>query len=275
MIARSEHAYTLRSVQALLGISRHDLLGLIDASFIQPARGKRNEMRLTFRDVVLLRTAYQLRSSNIASRKIVRALAKLRQALPNGLPLSSVRLAAVGSEVAVRDRKTYWVPETGQLLLDFGETLGAVGVTTLAAIQEKVKNYLQRAGQLVHTNVHDAEDLYRKAIESSPEPVYEAYANLGHLLCEAEGRCQEALDVLERGLQYFPEDELLHFNRAIALEDLGRTEEAIAEYEQCLELSPEESDAHYNLARLYDAKGDLQSALRHWNACRRLEVGSQ
>lgn len=271
MIARPEHAYTLRSVQSLLGISRHDLLSLIEAGFIEPARGRRNEMRLSFRDVVLLRTAYQLRASNIASRKIVRALEKLKGGLPEGLPLSSVRLAAVGSEVAVRDRNKHWVAETGQLLFDFEETHEEGGeVATHVATQETVKSYLLEATQLVHTKPRDAEALYRKVIEVSPEPIYEAYANLGHLLCEVENRYVEAVDILDAGLQHFPEDELLHFNRAVALEDLGKTNDAIVEYERCLELAPSEADAHYNLARLFDGKGDLQSALRHWNAYRRL-----
>ena len=270
MIARTEHAYTLRSVQSLLGISRHDLLSLIEAGFIEPARGPRNEMRLTFRDVVLLRTAHQLRSSNIASRKILRALGKLREELPGELPLSSVRLAAVGSEVTVRGRDAHWVAETGQLLLDFGEDDGGSEVATHTTTQETVRSHLLEATRLEQTMPRDAEALYRKVIEISPEPLYEAYANLGHLLCEVEGRYREALDVLEAGLQYFPDDELLHFNRAVALEDLGCIEDAISAYEQCLSLAPTEADAHYNLARLYDERGDLQSALRHWNAYRRL-----
>jgi tetratricopeptide (TPR) repeat protein len=271
VIARTEHAYTLRNVLSLLGISRHDLLSLIEAGFIQPARGPRNEMRLTFRDVVLLRTAHQLRSSNIASRKIVRALGKVREALPEGLPLSSVRLAAVGSEVAVRDSNTHWVAETGQMLFDFEDAPEAGSeVATHVATQDVVRGYLREAAQLADTQPREAEALYRKAIETSPEPIYEAYANLGHLLCEVESRYVEALDVLEAGLRHFPEDELLHFNRAVALEDMGKIDDAISEYEHCIKLAPYEADAHYNLARLFDTKGDLQSALRHWNAYRRL-----
>jgi hypothetical protein len=52
------HDYTLRSLQSILGVSRRVLSGLIDAGFVQPTRGKRNEPRFTFQDVVLLRTLF-------------------------------------------------------------------------------------------------------------------------------------------------------------------------------------------------------------------------
>jgi hypothetical protein len=91
--------YSLRSLQSLLGVSRSVLTGLIDAGFVQPARGRRNELRFTFQDVVVLRTAFQLQSAKIASRKILRALAKLKSELPDELPLSGIRITAVGDSV--------------------------------------------------------------------------------------------------------------------------------------------------------------------------------
>jgi DNA-binding transcriptional MerR regulator len=85
------HDYSLRSLQSILGVSRRVLSGLIEAGFVQPTRGKRNELRFTFQDVVLLRTAFQLQSSKIPSRKILRALGKLKAELPDELPLSGIR----------------------------------------------------------------------------------------------------------------------------------------------------------------------------------------
>jgi hypothetical protein len=70
------------------------LTGLVEAGFVTPARGPRNELRFSFQDVVLLRTAYQLQTVNIPSRKILRSLARLRASLPQELPLTGIRITA-------------------------------------------------------------------------------------------------------------------------------------------------------------------------------------
>jgi len=63
---------------------------------------------------------------------------------------------------------------------------------------------------------------------------------------------------------------LLHFNRAVALEDLGERERAMQAYEAALELDPSMADAHYNLGLLLEGAGDGKGALRHFSAFRRL-----
>ena len=68
-----------------------------------------------------------------------------------------------------------------------------------------------------------------------------------------------------------PHEALLHFNRAIALEDRGDAAAALASYHACLRLSPDLADAHYNAARLHQQLGDARQAVRHFNAYRRLQ----
>ena len=71
---------------------------------------------------------------------------------------------------------------------------------------------------------------------------------LGHgcpLLCE-DGRCGEALAVFGRALEYFSDDCQLHFNRAVALEELDRADDALNGYRMCLAIEPGYADAHYN-----------------------------
>ncbi|MEO8855414.1 MAG: tetratricopeptide repeat protein, partial [Burkholderiaceae bacterium] len=67
-----------------------------------------------------------------------------------------------------------------------------------------------------------------------------------------------------------PSEPLLHFNRAIALEDLQRDEDALAGYQRCLDLAPDLADAHYNAARLHEKLGQRHLAIRHYSAYRRL-----
>jgi tetratricopeptide (TPR) repeat protein len=94
--------------------------------------------------------------------------------------------------------------------------------------------------------------------------------NLGALLCESH-RCDEAVALYDEALRRKPNEALLHFNRAIALEDRGDAAAALASYHACLRLSPDLADAHYNAARLHQQLGDARQAVRHFNAYRRLQ----
>lgn len=272
--------YTVRSIQEMLGLSRGVISGLVGSGFVVPHRGKRNEYRFSFRDVVLLRTAVDLQAARIAPRKIVAALRKLRAELPAELPLTGLRITAVGNEVAVREGHSQWQAETGQLVMDFELSPAAGNVT-----------FLQRRGSAAAPPAHDpggdasvwfergealeasdprgAERAYRQALTLAPGHA-EASLNLGALLCEAR-RCEEAVALYDEAVGRHPDEPLLHFNRAIALEDQGRRAEALASYHASLRLAPDLADAHYNVARLHEALGDAKQAVRHFSAYRRLQ----
>ncbi len=79
---------------------------------------------------------------------------------------------------------------------------------------------------------------YREVLELAPSPHYDAYANLGILLCEAETRCEEALPVFDGALQHFLDDALLQFNRAVVPEELKRYDAAETAYQRCIALDP-------------------------------------
>ena len=68
---------------------------------------------------MLLRTAQGLQAARIPPRKILRSLRRLKAALPRELPLSGLRITAVGNDIAVRNGGTQWEAESGQLLMDF------------------------------------------------------------------------------------------------------------------------------------------------------------
>ncbi|TDN63879.1 tetratricopeptide repeat protein [Paraburkholderia sp. BL10I2N1] len=273
---RNQHDISLRKLQSLLGVSRRVLSGLIAAGFVTPSRGPRNELRFTFRDVVVLRTAFQLQSAKISSRKILAALARLKAELPDELPLSGIRVTAVGNTVAVKTGPSKWDANTGQLFLDFeiAEIKGDVVFLETSPEQKDAvvhaEEWYALAEQLADVDAGGAEQAYRKAIELSPEPFYAAYVDLGALLCEDEQRCEDALGIFEQALALFPEDAVLHFNRAVALEGVGRLEDAERSYARCLEINPSYADAHHNLGLLRDRRGDKQGLVRHLSAWRRL-----
>ena len=266
--------YTLRGIQSMLGISRSVLSGLIASGFVTPSRGKRREYRFTFQDAVLLRTAYSLQQASIAPRKIIRSLRRLKATLPDELPLSGLRITAVGNEIAVREGDRQWHVDSGQLLLDF-ELKPAPGTMTLRAsgdkptVADKPHDWFNRGLELESADPVRAEAAYRRAIGTAPDHV-DAYLNLGVMLCD-DGRRAEAVELYRQALRHRPAEALLHFNLAVALEDLQRADEALASYETCLQLSPKLADAHYNAARLHELLGHSKQAIRHYSEYRRLQ----
>jgi tetratricopeptide (TPR) repeat protein len=274
--------YTLREIQAMLGISRSAITGLMAAGFVSPSRGPRGEYRFTFQDVVMLRTAHSLRAANIPSRRILRSLRRLRETLPAELPLSGLRITAAGNEIAVRSGNAQWDADSGQLLLDFElrPAGGAVGIHEKSAGAKvapdredaggrSAEHWFAEGSRLEQKDPRAAEAAYRNAIAAAPGSA-DAYLNLGCLLCDA-GRCDEAAKLYRVALTHAPGEHLLHFNLAIALEDQRQYEDALASYEKCLELAPDFSDAHYNAALLCEQLGRANKAIKHFSAARRLE----
>lgn len=265
--------YTLKRVQELLGLSRSAISGLMSAGFVAPVRGARNEHRFSFQDLMLMRTAFALQQARIPPRRILQSLAKLKAELPAEVPLTGLRITAVGADVAVRDRSGQWEAASGQLLLDFEVTEVAGSVSFISAAGpgkvEAPTDWFKRGEALEKSDATAAEDAYRRAIDAEPaRPA--PYLNLGALLCES-GRCPDAVKLYEDALPAVGHEPLIHFNLAVALEDLEDFDAAIAAYERALRLDGEFADAHYNLAMLLEKRGDGVGALRHFNAYRRLE----
>ncbi len=297
MIAARMTTYTLREIQAMLGISRSAIASLMAAGFVSPGRGRRHEYRFTFQDVVMLRTAHSLREAQIPGRKIFRSLRRLRDSLPSELPLSGLRITAAGNELAVRHGDTQWQVDTGQLLLDFevrpsgasvsvlskplAESRGAAGTPARGTADEEATTpagvdapyWFGRGTELEGDDSAAAEAAYRKALGFDPG-FADAYVNLGVLL-GAGGRGIEAISLYRTALAHCPDEPLLHFNLAVALEDQGEPTAALASYEKCLELSGDFSDAHYNAALLCEKLGQESKAIKHFSAVRRLQKGSK
>lgn len=263
--------YTLRRVQAMLGLSRRIVSALVAEGFVVPTRGRRNEWRFGFQDLMLLRTAHALRESGIAPRRILRSLARLKATLPQQLPLTGLRITAIGADVAVRDRDGRWQADSGQLLMDFDVTPLGGSVAFLAheaAGRPDAAAWFERGAALERTDPAAAEAAYRQALALDPADEA-ACLNLGAMLSEA-GRFGELAALCDEALRHAPGSALLHFNRGVALDHLERLSEAQASYERSLALDPTLADAHYNLGRVREQLGDKRGALRHFNAYRRL-----
>ncbi|AET95279.1 hypothetical protein BSFA1_80190 (plasmid) [Burkholderia sp. SFA1] len=267
--------YSLREVQRMLGVSRSVVERLVAAGFVTPLAGQRREWRFSFRDVVTLRTAHALRVAGVSPMKIVRALDHLRKSWSRDGSLTSVKIAAVGDRVAVRDGMSrQWDAESGQLLLDFEPKPACGNVASIERprvekAQASAEDLFYQARDLEDEDPHAAEAMYRVALEQAPDYT-NASLNLGCILVETE-RFDEAIAVYRDALRSRPDDAILHFNIGVALEDAGRLREALEAYQECIRHSSDFADAHFNAARIHEEMGETTKAIRHFNRYRTLQ----
>jgi tetratricopeptide (TPR) repeat protein len=269
--------YSVPDVAKLLGLSAAQVRSFARAGFLSPGRDSRGDLRFSFQDLVLLRAAKGLVAAKIPARRVRRALRRLRRELPQGRPLSALRISAEGDRIVVTDGDTAWYPESGQVVLDFTVSEIATRAGPLARKQAEVarveetltaEEWYALGFDLEVTSPDDARDAYRRALELDPHHA-EAHVNLGRLLHEA-GRLEDALGHYRMALQTNPDDSTAAFDLALVLEDVGRTDEAIHAYEQAIRSDPRLADAYFNLARLYEISGKRAAALRYLSKYRRL-----
>ncbi|HEU5261348.1 MAG TPA: tetratricopeptide repeat protein [Gemmatimonadales bacterium] len=273
--------YTSRDVAKLLGLTVAQVRGFTRDGFLTPGRGPRGQLLFSFQDLVILRTAKGLVAARIPTRRIRRALRRLKAQLPRGRSLAELRIAAEDDRIVVSDGEATWSPESGQMQLGFA-------VSELASRAAPIARRAARAARRVEEDLspedwyelglelevaapREARDAYRRALELDAHHA-DAHVNLGRLLHE-QGLVTEAERHYRAALGENPEHATAAYNLGIAFEDLGRPADAIEAYRTALSADPTLADAHFNLARLYEKAGKRAAALRHLGAYRRL-IGS-
>jgi tetratricopeptide (TPR) repeat protein len=264
--------YGVRDVEKLLRLPRSTIRGLIKAGFVSPARGPRNALLFSFQDLIVLRTARGLVEAKLSPKRITRSLKQLRRLLPDAVPLSGLRICAVGDRVVVQEGDARWQAESGQYLLALDVEM-ADGVLSVVKHHEpdaamKAEDWFSRGLALEEDNAEAAQRAYELALAADPAHPGAA-ANLGRLLHET-GRLAEAERVYRAGFTACGGHSVLLYNLGVLLEDMDRVNEAAQTYEEALRDDPGMADCHYNLARLYEALGRDRQAIRHLAQYRRL-----
>jgi tetratricopeptide (TPR) repeat protein len=300
--------YSAQDVARMLGLPPARLRAYVRSGVLAPERGQNGELRFSFQDLLLLRTAEGLVRERVPPRRVASALRKLRATLPEARPLTGVQLGAEGREVVAREGAARWQVDSGQVLLDFerGASLAdgaplpplaelparprgdaAPAATPLAkAGGEAAAPLLGRTGDVAALSVDElyelgcdleevdpaqAEASYAEVLARAPRHA-DAHINLGRLLHE-RGDFEGAEGHYRQALANRPEDPTAMFNLGVALEDQDDCVEAIEAYERAIALNPQNADAHYNAARLYERGGDYGASLRHLRAYRDLTRG--
>ena len=268
------HQYGVRDVAKLLGLSRSTIRALIAAGFVTPTRGPRNAWQFSFRDLIVLRTAQALAAARIPQRRILKSLKELRRHLPESMPLSGLRIAAVADHVVVSEGTTRWLADSGQYVLGFeGDPVeGSLSVIAPPPppAAKSVETKRESGGEVEEddTDTEAALRSYERAIAEDPARVG-VRINLGRLLHE-NGRFLKAEKVYRDALRACGNDPLLLYNFGVLLDDMDRKPEAMAAYELALRGDPEMADCHYNLALLCEALERPKDAIRHMSQYRRL-----
>ncbi len=269
--------YRSSDVARMLDLPVPEVRRLARAGLVAGMRGPRNELRFSFQDLVLLRAAAGLVHARVPPSRVRRALRQLRSQLPEGRPLTGVRVAADGERIVVQDGGARWHPETGQVLLDFG----------VADLARKVAPVVRAARRgAAAASALDAEEWYRWGCDledASPAQARDAYRralaldgghagahlNLGRLLHEG-GDPHGAELHYRRALASPDHRALAAFDLGVALEDQGRDDDALLAYARALEADRSLADAHFNASRLLERRGRPADALRHLAEYRRL-----
>jgi len=266
--------FTLRDAATLLGLSRAVILRLVASGYVSPARGPRREYRFSFPDMVLLRAAQGLQAAQIPPRRIVRSLRRLRESLPASMPLTGLRIAAIGSDVVVRDGGAPWQAESGQLLFDFDVAPAPGSVHAL------------RLGPPGRPEVAASPPARpHERGQSVPQAARRPTAEVAGAATEAKAQARAAGDwfqralVLEatdpaaaaaayrRAIAAAPDRADAYLNLGVLLGEAGRHAEAAAVYRRGLRRCPAEPLLHFNLGVALEDLRRADEAALAYEAC--------
>lgn len=270
--------YSTREVADITGQPEQRVRRWAKDGLLAPSRDIWGRYRYSFQDLALLRTAARLFDAKLSPNRVTKALRLIREQLPDGRPLSAVRIFVVGGRVVVKDRLASWEPESRQSMLDFDvqELSRQVARKIPQDTASETGRRPENAAELYESGLElelagrgdEARDAYRAALVKDPQHVA-ARINLGRLL-HAENRLEQAESHYRAALEQDPLNALAAFNLGVALEDQGKLDAAVEAYHRTLSLDKDYADAHFNLSRLLEAGGDSRGALRHLSRFKRL-----
>lgn len=102
-------------------------------------------------------------------------------------------------------------------------------------------------------NLERAKEVLEMGIQKYPNDANIVFAKINILLTEE--KYEEVVAYLESAIQLAPENYTLYFVQGQSYEQMGDLENARLGYEKALEVNPEYSDALYNMGALYYNKG--------------------
>jgi len=274
--------YSTGDIASVLDLSERRIRAFIADGFLSAGRDARGAYRFTFQDLVLLRAARGLVESGVPTRRIRSALRKLKEELPHGRGLASLRITSDSGRVLARDAKGAWEPESGQAHLDFQVADLARQAHPFALRAAKrarqreadfdAADWFSLALDLEASSPDEARDAYRRSLELDPAHA-PAHLNLGRLLHEKQD-LQAAEQQYRAAYRLTPSDATAAFNLGVVLEDRRRLAEAVTAYQAAIDLDPYFADAYFNLSGVLEKQGKKALAFRCLKTYRQIVRGT-
>ena len=269
--------YSTHQAAELVGLPESAVRRLVRDGFV--SIGNELRVRLSFRDLAVLKTVKALVSAGVPLPRVRKELGLLQARLSPGATLAELSLAARDGHIVVRGPSGTARVDSGQLVLDFAadgaeaSAVAALPVRREAPAPEPEPpltgdEWFERALALEESDTDAAIEAYRRALRLRPDSS-ETWVNLGRLYAENSDTTQAGVCFRE-ALRIDPGDATAIYNLGVVAQDSGCDDDAVALYGHALELDPELAEAHYNLATLLDRAGDARAAIRHINEYRKL-----
>ncbi|HTE50301.1 MAG TPA: tetratricopeptide repeat protein [Kofleriaceae bacterium] len=276
-VADVPSGYSTRDAAQLAGLTESAVRGCARAGLLSDGAAALPP-RFSFQDLAVLKSVKELVAAGVSWRSIRRQLHALRGRIAPEAGLSSLKLAARGRQVVVREGAVAWQADSGQMLLEFGEA-GAGGEITALRIRREAPapepavgltadRWFERGAALEEDEPDAAIEAYKHALHLRPDCT-ETLINLGRLHAE-RGAVEQAAEHFARAIELDPRDATAVYNLGVVAQDMGKDDEAVRLYEHALALDPALAEAHYNLATIFDRTGDPRAAIRHIHEYRKL-----
>ncbi len=269
------HAFGTKDLVGLVGISRSRIRALIRAGHVRPRRGRRGELRFSFQDVIILRTAKALAAASIPLRRINQSLRQLQASLPPEVPLSGLSITSVGDRIAVREGLSQREIDSGQYVL-------ALNIVNEGGEVRIIDHSARSATPPARDNGRDAataaasDSAARSGADEFAGPGADKPARSGANKFAGPGADEFAGPGPDEFAGPGPDefarsgaDEL--YLTATSLEDEDPAA-AIVAYSRCLSVEPTHYEARLNCGRLLHLAGRLQEAERLYRDARRQDA---
>jgi len=235
--------YSSREVTNVLGLPTKRLRSYLRSGCVKPEVTDTGELRFSFTDLVVLRKVEGLVGQSIPPRRVARALHGLARTADGNRPLSGFDLNTEGKVVVAADGQRRWCPESGQLLLNFGN-----GVERPEAAQDISPLRFPRPAVLGDSPFDGAAEL-----TDTDADVDVTIGDIPTGMAAAPANSDEGL----------PTTAQQWFERGCALENT-KPDEARDAYRAAIALDSDHGDAHINLGRLLHESGHPQAAQVHY-----------
>jgi len=159
-------AFNSLQVMALAGVTRKQVIhwdqkGIIKPS-IRPATGRGSQRLFSYEDLLLTRTARELRDRSFGLRKILRCISYLRKHLPETSgPLGRLQLATDGRTVGIITDK--------QTLVDAGESRGQLMMIDVAILDRQLRAAIEAKSRRHVEELSVGEFVYQLEVEAGEE----------------------------------------------------------------------------------------------------------